>query len=92
MSLLLSTRNLVTTSKANIAFSGEEKYGKYLDLNTLFEQYINLEGFGKTDYLKFLQQFYKFDKVPGSRLYSKQYKKYVAHIQQLVSQLLLQVH
>eukprot|EP00026_Physarum_polycephalum_P003324 Phypoly_transcript_03334.p1 GENE.Phypoly_transcript_03334~~Phypoly_transcript_03334.p1 ORF type:complete len:546 (-),score=135.59 Phypoly_transcript_03334:77-1714(-) len=65
----------------NISFSGEEKYGKYVDLNTLFEQYVNLEAFEKIDYLKYLQQFYLFDKAPESRLYNKQYKKYIDELQ-----------
>lgn len=66
----------ISSNQANIAFTGEEKYGKYLDLNELFVQYINLEGIEKLDYLTYLRQFYTFDKMPESRLYSKQYKKY----------------
>jgi len=69
----------------DIPFTGEEKYGKYLDLNELFAQYVNLDslnGVEKIDYLAYLQQFRSFEKLPASRLYDRHYKKYTDELQQ----------
>jgi len=44
-----------------VEFSGEECYGKYLDLHVFFETYINLKGINKDlDYVRYLDLFYTF--------------------------------
>ncbi len=40
-------------------------------------QYINLDVVEMVDYLTYLKQFYKLDKLSPRRLYDKQYKQYV---------------
>jgi len=62
----------------DIPFTGEEGYGKYLDLHALYTQYINLEKAKKVDYLTYVCTFSKFDQLPESRVYSKKYKEYIA--------------
>lgn len=42
-------------------FSGEEAYGKFLDLNLIFEQYLNLKGVKKVGYLAYLSDCDKFE-------------------------------
>lgn len=60
---------------AEIPFTGEEKYGKYLDLHELYDQFVNIPTFARIDYLDFLRKFSKFDKLPAYRVYNKQYRK-----------------
>eukprot|EP01121_Diplochlamys_sp_Union-15-3_P021040 TRINITY_DN8401_c0_g1_i1.p1 TRINITY_DN8401_c0_g1~~TRINITY_DN8401_c0_g1_i1.p1 ORF type:complete len:477 (-),score=93.97 TRINITY_DN8401_c0_g1_i1:58-1434(-) len=43
-----------------VPFTGEESYGRYLDLHPLFEKYINLTNVKKLEYIKYLDIFYKF--------------------------------
>eukprot|EP01125_Pyxidicula_operculata_P020016 TRINITY_DN72_c0_g2_i1.p1 TRINITY_DN72_c0_g2~~TRINITY_DN72_c0_g2_i1.p1 ORF type:complete len:473 (-),score=112.21 TRINITY_DN72_c0_g2_i1:35-1399(-) len=44
-----------------VSFSGEEAYGKYMDLHTFFERYINLNKVNKNlDYMYYLSIFYTF--------------------------------
>lgn len=45
-------------------FSGEEYYGKYMDLHSLYEQYVNLPRISRVDYITFLSLFYKFNDIP----------------------------
>jgi splicing factor 3A subunit 3 len=45
-------------------FSGEEAYGKYLDLHTLFAKYLNLKGVDRMDYLSYLSSFDRLYELP----------------------------
>ncbi|KAJ1970747.1 Pre-mRNA-splicing factor sap61, partial [Dimargaris xerosporica] len=45
-------------------FSGEESMGKYLDLYEQFEQYVNLKGVPKLDYLQYLGELDNFASIP----------------------------
>lgn len=45
-------------------FTGEEAFGKYLDLTTIHEQYLNLPGIKRLTYLQYLDAFDTF--VPPS--------------------------
>jgi splicing factor 3A subunit 3 len=45
-------------------FSGEESHGKYLDLNSVFELYVNLPNSKKLNYLAFLGEFDNFEIIP----------------------------
>jgi splicing factor 3A subunit 3 len=58
-------------------FTGEENFGKTLDLNELHTMYINLKGVEHVDYLTFLDAFDKFDKIPQQTRTSGAYKTYV---------------
>ncbi|RUS25551.1 hypothetical protein BC938DRAFT_471988, partial [Jimgerdemannia flammicorona] len=42
-------------------FSGEEGGGRFLDLNAVFERYLNLKGVRKMDYLIYLSEFDDFE-------------------------------
>lgn len=61
----------------DVPFTGEEGYGKYLDLHALYSQYVNLEKAKKVDYLTYVCTFSKFDELPESRVYSRKYKEYL---------------
>ncbi|KAI8989387.1 hypothetical protein BDB01DRAFT_781602 [Pilobolus umbonatus] len=50
-------------------FSGEESFGKYLDLNALHTLFINLKGVKRLDYLQYLSEFDDF-----THAYPKQIK------------------
>jgi splicing factor 3A subunit 3 len=41
-------------------FTGEEAFGKYLDLTTIHEQYLNLPGIKRLTYLQYLDSFDSF--------------------------------
>jgi splicing factor 3A subunit 3 len=45
-------------------FSGEENFGRYLDLHGLFERYVNLQGIKRVDYVTYLEILHQFDKYP----------------------------
>jgi splicing factor 3A subunit 3 len=56
-------------------FSGEEGFGKYLDLHALHEQYLNLKHIRKITYLSYLSTFDSFTEVPKEAK-NKDYIKY----------------
>ena len=47
------------TSEIDNMFTGEEAYGKFLDLTTLHEDYLNLPGVKRLSYLQYLDAFDK---------------------------------
>jgi len=65
-----------------VEFSGEECYGKYLDLHLHFEAYINLKEVKKIDYVQYLDYFYTFpDKnVVKDRTYLEYVKNLFAYL------------
>jgi len=61
-------------------FSGEERWGKYVDLLELHERAMNLRGLGlpQLDYADFLEQFHKLGaQVPRAAKSSSKYAAYV---------------
>lgn len=59
-------------------FTGEESYGRYLDLNALHTEYINLKGVKKLDYLQYLNAFDNFESTyPKTIKNSPDYRQYV---------------
>eukprot|EP01027_Heterolobosea_sp_BB2_P015866 GEZU01022663.1.p1 GENE.GEZU01022663.1~~GEZU01022663.1.p1 ORF type:complete len:432 (+),score=143.30 GEZU01022663.1:55-1350(+) len=67
------------TKEAPVQFSGEEGYGRYVDLHQFYLKYINMKQFEKVDYFTFLSQFYKFHEIKrGSK--NEQYKKYLEEL------------
>lgn len=48
------------TAEVNNLFTGEESFGKFLDLTTLHEDYLNLPGVKRLTYLQYLDTFDKF--------------------------------
>jgi splicing factor 3A subunit 3 len=66
--------------QVNVAFSGEEVFGKYLDLHSFFVQYCNLSNIPSShdvDYLQYLDKFNSFFYIPES---SKGHKSYVSYV------------
>jgi splicing factor 3A subunit 3 len=65
-------------------FTGEEAYGKYLDLTTLHEDYLNLKGVKRITYLQYLDSFYIFtpphNPITRSQKASDQYFGYVGRL------------
>lgn len=45
-------------------FSGDEVYGRFLDLQEPYGQFINLPGVKKTDYLRYLDELDSFAAIP----------------------------
>ena len=48
------------TSEIDNMFTGEEAFGKFLDLTTIHEQYLNLSGIKRLTYLQYLDAFDSF--------------------------------
>jgi len=69
-------------------FSGEEFYGKYVEMNSHYETFLNLRGMPsmylngikKIDYKLFLEVFDHFHHVPQRAKHSTPYRKYCASI------------
>ena len=60
-------------------FSGEETYGKYLDLHELYDVYVNLPQFRRVEYAVFLDEFDRFVDVPLERK-NGPYRKYLLQL------------
>ncbi|CDS07257.1 hypothetical protein LRAMOSA01206 [Lichtheimia ramosa] len=59
-------------------FSGEEAFGRYLDMNALHGQYINLKGVKKMGYLQYLSNFDDFEHTyPKTLRSSPEYRQYL---------------
>mmetsp|Transcript_16887 Transcript_16887/g.30636 ORF Transcript_16887/g.30636 Transcript_16887/m.30636 type:complete len:624 (-) Transcript_16887:290-2161(-) len=74
-----------------IEFSGEEGYGRFLDLHGLFTSYVNLrihDTQSKTgdsrpkapDYLEYLSLFSKFSHIPVNKKLTKPYRIYTENL------------
>ncbi|KAG5518696.1 hypothetical protein PMAC_002665 [Pneumocystis sp. 'macacae'] len=61
-------------------FSGEESYGRFLDLNTLHEQWLNLKGVKYISYTKYLDFYDKFSSI-NSRIKNENYFKYLTNLE-----------
>ncbi|EAT32600.1 AAEL012348-PA [Aedes aegypti] len=59
-----------------VKFSDVENYGQYLDLHECFDNYVNLKGVDKIDYITYLSEFNRFADVPRKQKNVK-YKKYL---------------
>ena len=65
-----------------VAFSGEEIFGKYLDLHTFYLRYINLSNIASRDqdYLQYLDKFNSFFFINENSKGSKAYSLYVCDL------------
>jgi len=57
-------------------FSGEESFGRFLDLHALFDQFINLKQFEKVTYTQFVNEFDKFHDISREKK-TADYKRYL---------------
>jgi splicing factor 3A subunit 3 len=69
----------VVEEDINVPFSGEEVFGKYLDLHSFYLSYCNLPNVSSLDqdYLQYLDRFNSFFYIPETSKSSKAYISYV---------------
>lgn len=67
-----------TTSEIDNLFTGEEAYGKFLDLTTIHEQYLNLPGIKRLTYLQYLDAFDTF--TPPIKRVDKMTDQYFTYV------------
>ena len=61
-----------------VDFSEEESFGRFLDLHSFHQKYINLKGVERVDYLTYLTVFDRmFETVPKARKSSADYRSYL---------------
>lgn len=59
-----------------VNFTDEEGYGKYLDLNELYQLFINVKGVEKTNYINYLSEYDHLFKIPREKK-NNDYKNYL---------------
>lgn len=63
--------------QAHVAFSGEEGDGRYLDLHSMHDRYLNLRGVEPLDYIAYLDAFHRTDRIPVAVKHHAVYRDYV---------------
>lgn len=66
----------------SVQFSGEEVFGKYLDLNSFYDLFCNLPGVSSQDldYIQYLNKFNSFFYIPENNKSTKLYVSYVSEL------------
>ncbi|KAJ2844553.1 Pre-mRNA-splicing factor sap61, partial [Coemansia brasiliensis] len=67
--------------KLETMFSGEERFGRYVDLNEQHDMYLNLKDARKLTYLEYLNEF-ATDSALSSKRKDKQYEQYLDSLKQ----------
>lgn len=67
--------------KLSLLFSGEENFGKILDLHSIHDIYINLKGVEKVDYISFLDKVDDFEGIPKMTKATNAYKIFLDELQ-----------
>lgn len=62
-----------------LQFSGEEGYGRYVDLHQNYNEYINMKQFNKIDYVTYLKEFHLFHKIKKEHK-NEEYKRYLQNL------------
>ena len=62
-----------------VLFSDEEDFGRYLDMNALHQQYLNLKAVKYVDYITYLATFDRLFEYPRENK-NAEYKKYVSAV------------
>ena len=77
----------IINDEIKVAFSGEEIFGKYLDLHTFYLRYSNLPNVAsrEQDYLQYLDKFNSFFFIPENSKGSKAYNLYVSDLWEYLS-------
>ncbi|OAF71696.1 Spliceosome-associated protein 61 [Intoshia linei] len=60
-----------------VTFSDVEGYGRYLDLNDIFNTYLNIKGIAKIDYVTYLTIFDRLFDIPKEKKFNVSYKNYL---------------
>jgi len=78
----------------NVPFSGEEIFGKYMDLNSNFLEFVNISKKYLTDqdYLQYLDKFNTFFYIPEELRATKQYLEYLENLWDYLQGFFLRVH
>jgi len=63
-----------------IDFSGEEVYGRYLDMHELYNQFLNSKFGHPIEYSAFLDEFSQTHKISRSHKLTKQYQDYLTAV------------
>eukprot|EP01018_Ginkgo_biloba_P003226 Gb_06863 [translate_table: standard] len=63
-----------------VEFSGEEAFGRYLDMHELYNEYVNSKFGQLIDYSAFLEEFPQTHNVPRNHKLTRQYKEYLANL------------
>nr|KJB44541.1 hypothetical protein B456_007G258600 [Gossypium raimondii] len=63
-----------------IEFSGEEAFGRYLDLHELFNQYINSKFGSKIEYSAYLDVFSQPHNIPWKLKSTRQFREYMENL------------
>lgn len=63
-----------------VEFSGEEAYGRYLDLHELYNQYINSKFGKEIEYSAYLDVFSRPHEIPHKLKMTRQYREYIANL------------
>lgn len=61
-------------------FSGDEAYGRYLDLHELHNTFVNAKFGRQVDYLTYLQQLTYFSEVPATQRSAPPYQQYLERL------------
>merc|ERR1712050_67248 len=64
-----------------VEFSDEEGYGRFLDLHEHYNQFLNIKGIDRCDYLEYLTHFDKLFEIPKEKKNS-QYREYANNLLQ----------
>ena len=79
-----SSEDLVAVAGQDLVeFSGEEFFGKYLDMQNLYEKFLNVKAFRKIKFLNYLKNFADFAGVDAA----KKDGKYVEYLKELLEYL-----
>jgi splicing factor 3A subunit 3 len=89
-----SVQNDSIVVKVDVSFSGEEVFGKYLDLNELHLQFSNIicRAGIEQDYNQYLERFNKFFYLPSSVTQSKHFSEYLDNLWQYLLGFVKRVH
>ncbi|KAJ2857170.1 Pre-mRNA-splicing factor sap61 [Coemansia erecta] len=68
--------------KLDTMFSGEERLGRYVDLNGQYGLYLNLKDVEHTSYLDYLVGFAKFEAYPRKNKSQQRYTEYLLSLRQ----------
>ncbi len=58
-----------------VSFSGDEVWGRYLDVHEHFHRYVNAKFGKQLDYLEYLTSFSEFSEVSRQHRLSKPYRQ-----------------
>ncbi|XP_055389692.1 splicing factor 3A subunit 3 [Condylostylus longicornis] len=75
---------------ALVDFTDEEGYGRYLDLNECYENYLNIRSIEKVDYITYLMTFDHVFDIPKERK-NMDYKKYLERLNNYLYNYILRI-